>query len=120
MQRTTYIPCIMAELLLCCVYEGLREVSPQTSDGEFTLWTAEKDMKKLFVGSLSWDTNDESLRNAFAVHGEISEAVVGCFDHLSKNTLEAHLSTIRKKVKQVGAQMPIKNKRGFGYYAGEC
>ena len=32
--------------------------------------------KKLFVGSLSWDTNDESLRNAFAVHGEISEAVV--------------------------------------------
>ena len=39
----------------------------------------EKSMsKKLFVGSLSWDTNDESLRNAFAVHGEISEAVVVC------------------------------------------
>ena len=32
--------------------------------------------KKLFVGSLSWDTNDEGLRDAFAVHGEISEAVV--------------------------------------------
>jgi RNA recognition motif-containing protein len=32
--------------------------------------------KKLFVGSLSWDTNDEGLRNAFSVHGEISEAVV--------------------------------------------
>ncbi len=32
--------------------------------------------KKLFVGSLSWDTNDEALRNAFSVHGEISEAVV--------------------------------------------
>ncbi len=32
--------------------------------------------KKLFVGSLSWDTNDEGLRNAFGVHGEISEAVV--------------------------------------------
>ena len=32
--------------------------------------------KKLFVGSLSWDTNDESLRNAFSTHGEISEAVV--------------------------------------------
>ena len=32
--------------------------------------------KKLFVGSLSWDTNDEGLRNAFAVHGEVSEAVV--------------------------------------------
>lgn len=32
--------------------------------------------KKLFVGSLSWGTSDEGLRDAFAVHGEISEAVV--------------------------------------------
>ena len=32
--------------------------------------------KKLFVGSLSWDTNDDSLRAAFDVHGAISEAVV--------------------------------------------
>jgi RNA recognition motif-containing protein len=32
--------------------------------------------KKLFVGSLSWGTNDDALREAFAVHGEISEAVV--------------------------------------------
>ena len=32
--------------------------------------------KKLFVGSLSWDTNDDSLRSAFSAHGEISEAVV--------------------------------------------
>ena len=32
--------------------------------------------KKLFVGSLSWDTNDEGLRNAFNPHGEISEAIV--------------------------------------------
>ena len=32
--------------------------------------------KKLFVGSLSWGTNDDALRDAFAVHGEIREAVV--------------------------------------------
>ena len=32
--------------------------------------------KKLFVGSLSWDTNDDGLRSAFGIHGEISEAVV--------------------------------------------
>ena len=32
--------------------------------------------KKLFVGSLSWGVNDDSLRDAFGVHGEISEAVV--------------------------------------------
>lgn len=32
--------------------------------------------KKLFVGSLSWDTNDAGLREAFAAHGEIEDAVV--------------------------------------------
>ncbi len=32
--------------------------------------------KKLFVGSLSWDTNDDGLRAAFGTHGEVSEAVV--------------------------------------------
>jgi RNA recognition motif-containing protein len=32
--------------------------------------------KKLFVGSLSWGTNDEGLRDAFSAHGEVSEAVV--------------------------------------------
>jgi cold-inducible RNA-binding protein len=32
--------------------------------------------KKLFVGSLSWGVNDDSLWDAFSVHGEISEAVV--------------------------------------------
>jgi cold-inducible RNA-binding protein len=46
----------------------LREVAPRE---------IERDMsKKLFVGSLSWDTNDEGLRNAFSAHGEISEAIV--------------------------------------------
>ncbi len=32
--------------------------------------------KKLFIGSLSWGVNDDTLRDAFSVHGEISEAVV--------------------------------------------
>jgi len=31
---------------------------------------------KLFVGGLSWDTDTESLRQAFAAHGEIEEAIV--------------------------------------------
>jgi RNA recognition motif-containing protein len=32
--------------------------------------------KKLFVGGLSWDTTDDGLRQAFASHGEITEAKV--------------------------------------------
>ena len=32
--------------------------------------------KKLFVGSLSWDTTDEGLRSAFEQFGEVSEAIV--------------------------------------------
>jgi RNA recognition motif-containing protein len=34
--------------------------------------------KKLFVGSLSWDTTDEGLQEAFAQFGEIAEAKVIC------------------------------------------
>ena len=32
--------------------------------------------KKLFVGSLSWNTDDNGLRKAFEPHGEITEATV--------------------------------------------
>ncbi|WP_311568118.1 response regulator transcription factor [Photobacterium arenosum] len=47
----------------------------------------------------------------------ISEAVVGTFDHISKNTIESHLSSVRKKARAEGGVLPIKNKRGFGYIA---
>ena len=32
--------------------------------------------KKLYVGGLSWDTNDQGLRAAFEQFGEVSDAVV--------------------------------------------
>ena len=32
--------------------------------------------KKLFVGGLSWDTDDNGLRMAFEQHGEVTEAKV--------------------------------------------
>lgn len=32
--------------------------------------------KKLFVGGLSWNTNDAGLRDAFARHGEVTDAKV--------------------------------------------
>ncbi|CAO3570192.1 unnamed protein product [Mortierella alpina] len=33
-------------------------------------------MSKLFIGGLSWNTTDESLRHGFAEHGEVIEALV--------------------------------------------
>jgi RNA recognition motif-containing protein len=32
--------------------------------------------KKLYVGNLSWDTNEQGLRQAFEQFGEVSDAVV--------------------------------------------
>ena len=32
--------------------------------------------KKLFVGSLSWNTDDNRLREVFSQHGEVTEAKV--------------------------------------------
>ena len=48
----------------------------------------------------------------------ISDNIANNFDYMSKNTIEAHISTIRKKIKSnmINATFPIKNKRGFGYY----
>lgn len=48
---------------------------------------------------------------------QISESVVGHFDYVAKNTIEAHLSAVRKKVRDAGGNLPVKNKRGFGYVA---
>ncbi len=31
---------------------------------------------KLYVGNISFDTNEEALRNAFAEHGEVEEVAV--------------------------------------------
>ena len=45
----------------------------------------------------------------------ISEHITGHYDNVSKNSIESHLSSARKKVKDVGACLPVKNKRGFGY-----
>jgi len=37
-------------------------------------------------------------------------------DNVTHNTLEAHVSVLRKKLKKSGAENILKTKRGFGYY----
>ena len=36
--------------------------------------------------------------------------------YASKNSIEVHISGLRKKVREAGRQQPIKTQRGFGYY----
>lgn len=48
---------------------------------------------------------------------KLSEYIAGQYDAISKNSLEAHLSSARKKIRTMGYELPIKTKRGFGYIA---
>ena len=50
---------------------------------------------------------------------KLSAVSSGSYDHISKNAIEAHLSSARKKVRACGATLPIKSKRGFGYVVVE-
>jgi len=56
---------------------GSALVARRVNAGSAALREMRKDMaKKLFVGSLSWDTNDDGLHAAFSPFGEITEATV--------------------------------------------
>lgn len=48
---------------------------------------------------------------------KLSEYIIGQYDAISKNSIEAHLSSARKKIKHLGYDLPVKTKRGFGYIA---
>ncbi len=90
--------------------------------GDFTLDLAKKELE--FSEQLIDLTKNEYKiieclflsKNQVITTENISNYVVGSFDSLSKNTIESHLSSVRKKVKVLGGELPIKNKRGFGYY----
>lgn len=47
---------------------------------------------------------------------KLSEYLAGQYDAIAKNSLEAHLSSVRKKTRNKGHHLPIKTKRGFGYF----
>ncbi|WP_077340875.1 response regulator transcription factor [Pseudocolwellia agarivorans] len=47
---------------------------------------------------------------------KLSEYLAGQYDAIAKNSIEAHLSTARKKIRGLGCDLPIKTKRGFGYF----
>ncbi|ATD06765.1 response regulator transcription factor [Pseudoalteromonas piscicida] len=55
-------------------------------------------------------------QNKIITPEKLSTYITGNFDSVSKNAIEAHLSSLRKKVKALGQCLPVKTKRGFGYY----
>ncbi|WP_160182125.1 response regulator transcription factor [Paraglaciecola mesophila] len=54
-------------------------------------------------------------RDRVVTSEKLSEYLSGNYDYISKNAIEAHLSSARKKTRNIGATLPIKSKRGFGY-----
>jgi len=58
-------------------------------------------------------------QNTIVSPEKLSEHIAGQYDAISKNSIEAHLSSARKKVKLAGSELPIQTKRGFGYVVGE-
>ncbi|KAF3973484.1 hypothetical protein ACB098_08G039900 [Castanea mollissima] len=64
-----------------CSKDGFRICRTTFRSGRW-LW-ARHSSTKLFVGGLSYDTNEAVLKDAFGQHGEIIEAVKVICDHVS-------------------------------------
>ncbi|WP_133467792.1 response regulator transcription factor [Paraglaciecola marina] len=58
-------------------------------------------------------------QNTIVTAEKLSEHISGQYDAVSKNSIEAHLSSARKKTKVSGGELPIHTKRGFGYMISE-
>ena len=58
-------------------------------------------------------------RNKIITSERLSEFISGSYDSVSKNAIEAHLSAVRRKVREMDGKLPVKNKRGFGYIVAE-
>jgi DNA-binding response OmpR family regulator len=101
-----------------------------------------KDIDKVELGGLTLDMQLKTLRfdkklidltpneykiveclftnqNTIVTPEKLSEHIAGQYDAISKNSIEAHLSSARKKAKVAGAELPIATKRGFGYLVAE-
>lgn len=100
--------------------------------------TLRKDIDKIELSGLTLDMQLKTLRfgakfidltpneykiveclftnqNTIVTPEKLSEHIAGQYDAISKNSIEAHLSSARKKTKLAGVALPIQTKRGFGY-----
>ena len=109
--------------LLCLMWRGSLNVDKSTiSVGHFSL---DLHLKQLHCNGkdANLTPNEYKLVEClFSNQGKVigpeklSEYLAGQYDAVTKNSIEAHLSTTRKKVRELGFDLPIKTKRGFGYF----
>jgi DNA-binding response OmpR family regulator len=109
--------------LLCLMRRGSLNSSNNLIEiGEFSL---DLHLKQLHCNSayVNLTSNEYKIveclfsnQNKVVSSEKLSEYIAGQYDAIAKNSIEAHLSTIRKKVRAMGFNLPIKTKRGFGYF----
>jgi len=109
--------------LLCLMRRGSLNVNNNTVNiGVFSL---DLHLKQLFCNGTDANLTPNEYKLVeclFTNQGKVispeklSEYLAGQYDAIAKNSIEAHLSTARKKVKLLGYDLPIKTKRGFGYF----
>jgi len=104
--------------------------------------TLRKDIDKIELAGLTLDMQLKTLRvgikfidltpneykivecmftnqNTVVTPEKLSEHISGQYDAISKNSIEAHLSSARKKTRLAGSELPIQTKRGFGYMVNQ-
>lgn len=82
-------------------------------------------LKTLMAGNINIDLTPNEFKiieclfsnqNKIITSEKLSTYLNGQYDAVSKNAIEAHLSSARKKVRAAGFELPIQTKRGFGYF----
>jgi DNA-binding response OmpR family regulator len=109
--------------LLCLMRRGSLNISDSKINiGEFSL---DLHLKQLYCNNKDANLTPNEYKIVeclFSNQGKVispeklSEYLAGQYDSVAKNSLEAHLSSARKKVRLLGCDLPIKTKRGFGYF----
>ncbi|VAW70488.1 Two-component transcriptional response regulator, LuxR family [hydrothermal vent metagenome] len=96
--------------------------SPLIGIGELVINTVMRQVsvnsKKLSLTPTEYIILEHLSLNADRVitYSSLIDQICNCQDTISRNTLEAHISSLRKKLKIVNLLDFIKTKRGFGYY----
>ncbi|MCY7295900.1 response regulator transcription factor [Alteromonas sp. a30] len=109
--------------LLCLMRRGTLNISSNII--RYDMLTLDLQLKVLKAGDDIVDLTPNEFKiieclftnqNKVITAKKLSSYITGNYDRISKNALEAHISSARKKFKLTGYELPIQTKRGFGYF----